>query len=792
MQSELVAAWLLTLVLHVGVLLTFAWLFDRAVLRARPAWRELLWRAALFGGVLTASAQTVLNVPTPARFALPGMGIASTSTAAADASRDTLAGREKPPVAVARSAAIASKVSASSAVTDRVSGSIGRAPQGATRSFWKPSWQLVLIAGWLAGALLALGRLLARWLRLTHVLAQARPLQNAAIAIDAAALAIQARIAVPRLVVLDELASPIAALGRRIVMPRWALDLLDREQLRAMLAHETAHLARRDPAWRLVTALWCALVWFLPLTMLARRRLDEIAELACDSWAAVHLGDGRSLAECLAECAERRIGGFDSELVAAMAHRDSPLLKRIDHLIEGVPLNTTISRTRAGVAALLALALAAVVLPGFGLPTAAAQPAASTPPTPPAPPAPPEPSAAPSAGEGHHVHVSSDISLFGFKHEFTSVEVSADGHSYRAKINGKIAFNDRDDDIASLSEGGTASFGETRSGSKRRVDYTSRGGKIEQHYFVDDREQTVDAAARSWIASIIAVVIRETAIDAEARVKRIYAKGGAAAVLDEIARIDSGYARGIYLKQLAASGKLTSAEVTRALGLIDGIDSDYERRNALAALAAAQPFDAAQQKLVVGQAAKIHSDYERAELLLGMLPTLAPDADLREAWLRAASGIHSDYEHRRTLSALLDSGHPDDATLAEIIDGAKSIGSDYERRELLVAAVKRIGDADRIAVAYTAATADIGSDYERREALLALINAPKFGANGTRAVLGVADKIGSDYECREVLIALARVMPDDADLIARYRGVARRLSDSERGAAERALDRFAG
>jgi hypothetical protein len=34
-------------------------------------------------------------------------------------------------------------------------------------------------------------------------------------------------------------------------------------------------------------------------------------------------------------------------------------------------------------------------------------------------------------------------------------------------------------------------------------------------------------------------------------------------------------------------------------------------------------------------------------------------------------------------------------------------------------------------------------------------------------------------------------MPNDADLIARYREVARRLPDYDRGEAERALDRFA-
>jgi hypothetical protein len=54
-------------------------------------------------------------------------------------------------------------------------------------------------------------------------------------------------------------------------------------------------------------------------------------------------------------------------------------------------------------------------------------------------------------------------------------------------------------------------------------------------------------------------------------------------------------------------------------------------------------------------------------------------------------------------------------------------------------------------------------------------------------VLDALSGIGSDYDCREVLVALAKVMPKDADLIARYRGVAQHLSDYERGEAERAL-----
>lgn len=788
MTSEIVAGWLLTVALHASVLLGIAWLLDRGTLRSRPAWRELMWRAAFFGGFVTASAQILLDAPLPLRIALPVATTTDTTTAPVAASRRDVADNAAVREAASSQNALEAKTHV---VALKSSASASSTPARATMFAWRlPSWHLMLIAGWLAGTLLALVRLGGGWLKLESLLRGASSIDNDALKTDAMALAIEAGVAAPKLAAHDELASPIAARGRRILLPRWAVELLDREQLRAMLAHETAHIARRDPSWKFATALWCAVFWFVPFAPLARRRLDEIAELACDAWAALHLGDGRSLAECLAECAERRIAGFDSSLAPAMARRGSPLLQRIDHLIDGVPMNTQVAGVRAGIVAALALAFAAFALPGISLRIASAQPA--PPPAPPAAPAPPSPPAPPSTrSEGHHVHISGDVTLGGGKHDLTIVEVNDKVHSYSAKIDGTIEFNDAENDVASLSGGGSASFSETSLGRTQRLEIANRGGKLERRYFLDDVERPVDATAQQWIATIIPTVIRETAIGAEGRVKRLRAKGGADLVIDEIGHIDSGYARGVYLKYLVAGGKLTSAQTTRALQLVDGIDSDYEKRNALAALAEAQPLDAAQQKLVMAQAGKIGSDYERAELLVGMLPQLVRDEDVRAAWLKAADGIGSDYEHRRTLSALLDQGNVDEATLVRVVGAAHSIGSDYERRELLTSAVRLSRNADQIANSYADAASDIGSDYERRESLLALIHAQGFGKVGAHAVLDAASGIGSDFDCREVLVALARVMPNDAELIAHYREVARKLSDSERGEAERALDRLA-
>ena len=473
MASEILAAWLITVALHASVLLGIAWQLDRGALRARPAWRELMWRAAFFGGIVTASAQVLLDVPASPRVALrtstvaaAASGNATSLNATVHDERSTAATRTESRVVVAAAPAVSSQRE-KSPVADATT-------MTSTLAARLPSWHLMLIAGWLAGALLALARLCAAWLRLERSLAAAVPVTSTMLDTDAAALAIQAGIDAPRLAALEELASPLAARGRRILLPRWAVDLLDREQLRAMLAHETAHIARRDPAWKFAIAAHCALFWFLPLAPLARRRLDEIAELACDAWAARHLGDGRSLAECLAECAERRVGGFDVELAPAMASRESPLLQRIDQLIAGVPMNTQNAGVGAGVVVVAVLALAALVLPGVSLSSASAQPVPPTPPTAPAAPAAPAAPSAASAKSEHHVHVSADVSFGGSKHEFTVVEINDNVHSYRAKINGKITFSDSEDDIASLSDGGSASFSETRLGRTQRIELTSR------------------------------------------------------------------------------------------------------------------------------------------------------------------------------------------------------------------------------------------------------------------------------------------------------------------------------
>jgi Zn-dependent protease with chaperone function len=90
----------------------------------------------------------------------------------------------------------------------------------------------------------------------------------------------------PRLRFL-ELSSPaVFCAGVRrteVVVSRGALELLDGEELAAALAHEVAHLARRDPAlsWGLMAAR--ALLFFNPVAQLLARVIARDAERRADA-----------------------------------------------------------------------------------------------------------------------------------------------------------------------------------------------------------------------------------------------------------------------------------------------------------------------------------------------------------------------------------------------------------------------------------------------------------------------------------------------------------------------------
>jgi beta-lactamase regulating signal transducer with metallopeptidase domain len=226
------------------------------------------------------------------------------------------------------------------------------------------SWASLALGLWAAGAGLLLLRLAGMKIALKRRLLQRAELPDSRMAAMLNRLCRQAGLARPvRLTFSNRISGPFVLGRREVCVPLRAEKSLTAEQQESLLAHELAHIVRRDSRWLLGSALLQSLFFFQPLNWLARRRLQEEAEYLCDDWAVGQTGQGIDLARCLAEVAcwiERRP---DPLLAPAMAGRRSIFVNRVQRLCRKGPLPLQVRRWKRLAAAVVLLASVSLLAP---------------------------------------------------------------------------------------------------------------------------------------------------------------------------------------------------------------------------------------------------------------------------------------------------------------------------------------------------------------------------------------------------------------------------------------------
>lgn len=129
----------------------------------------------------------------------------------------------------------------------------------------------------------------------------------------------------PRLLVAasDRPVALAAGISRpTLVLSRWMLSQLDRRELDSVVAHELAHIARRDylVAW-MATVLRDAF-WYLPTNWAAHRQLRRDMELAADDLAVAATARPLALASALAKVWEAGLGPQPASAVALASSSD--------------------------------------------------------------------------------------------------------------------------------------------------------------------------------------------------------------------------------------------------------------------------------------------------------------------------------------------------------------------------------------------------------------------------------------------------------------------------------------
>ncbi|MFO1020007.1 MAG: M56 family metallopeptidase [Planctomycetales bacterium] len=355
--------WILTWWMHSTLLIGGVWVLFKFRPQMSPALQERLWKTALVGAFLTATVQTAgwwrspfaislatarsipaaKETPSDPRVELLPALVFHNSLQARDAGLPEVE-RVRLPLKIARQEIPAEATSAKS-------GSVATSPllfpnatswSTVTSWFTVPAWLtwawLSRLAGCVSMAFLTFG--LIRWGKhLSALFAETRTQQllTAGTAVEVLAeLQHDARYRrTIRLMVTAGEEEPGAAgwLQPTITLPQRALDELSRAELKSLLAHELAHLVRRDPLWLAGTFLVQLAFPFQPLLWPARRRWQQVAEVECDALAVEWTADPIALAECLTRVLSWKLPPNPSLVVATLS-QGAELSRRVESLLE--------------------------------------------------------------------------------------------------------------------------------------------------------------------------------------------------------------------------------------------------------------------------------------------------------------------------------------------------------------------------------------------------------------------------------------------------------------------------
>ena len=370
------------------------------------------------------------------------------------------------------------------------------------------------------------------------------------------------------------------------------------------------------------------------------------------------------------------------------------------------------------------------------------------PPSPPSPPTPPAPPAPPSGSMSFHRDDNERSGTFSW---------SSNGESLEVKFRGSFELNDDDTDVIRMSPNGSLRISDGKWLRGRSVEFQADGsGTITRRFFVGSSERDFATEGRAWLQQNFPRFIRMSGFDAKGRVARFYKKGGADAVLKEIAQIEGSYGKKTYYAEL---------------------------------LRLAPPDPALARRVLAQAGGEISSDYEMATLLIDGADKLLLDEASRKSYFDAARTISSDSELKRVYTSALKRGPVSPGLLADVLTAARSIDSDYEASTLLVEVVRTYDVQGEIRAPFFALVDTVSSSYEKSQVLQALLKRGTLPADTLNDVLRTTASVSGSYEASQVLQLAARTQAISGPVRETYMKVADRLSGYEQNQALAALAR---
>ena len=770
---------------------------------AALAWTliHFLWQGALLGGAAFLTLRVVRPQRASARYAigvatLAAMVIVCTMTFAIGMrARPTDAMVSSTPAALF-APAVATPSAASQLIGDRTISMAGAVT--ASEAGWsiEPLDSRVLplvVIAWLIGVLAMSVRLAGGWLLTTQMTHRAAVAVSPAI--EAAARAIATRLHLRRTVAILEsqlVAVPtlIGWLKPVVLLPTAALAGLSPDQLRAILAHELAHVRRHDYLVNLLQSMVETLLFYHPATWWVSAQIRAEREHCCDDLAVEVCGDRLVYASALAELTT--LAGHRG---LALAATDGSLLNRVRRILG----SQRSMHEPAPAWPLLALVVLVVGAGSFSAnQSAQAEPATASQTAPVAPVAPVEllaPVAPASiATTDEQLIAAAYAQSDAAQAETSQAAIVAEQLREQAKwLAAEAARLRAEADMIRQAEAELRAVqdafevapppppppaemppppappqeaGVRGSGN---MTWSDNGESISVRWSgafrLNDDETDIEWIENGATVTVTDGVIFRSRVDLRGTasgIERNYSRNGLrrdyepegraflTAAIDRLIRHSGAFAKDRVARFLKRGGP------DAVLAQIDRLsDSSYVRRVYYSELLKQAPLtDALLTNVLDRVTREISSNYDKATVFTQAAALPAVTDAHRVAIARAVKSISSSYDQRRSLTAIATATPLAAAVAAAVVDAAGSISSNHDRAEVLIAVAEHGGVTGATAPAFMERVRTTSSSHDQRRVLTAVTaHAPLTDAVGVEIARTIG-AITSSHDQSSMLITL--------------------------------------
>src|SRR5450755_2242520 len=306
---------------------------------------------------------------------------------------------------------------------------------------------------------------------------------------------------------------------------------------------------------------------------------------------------------------------------------------------------------------------------------------------------------------------------WGNRGESTSNMVIKGDHFYEEiKYRGKFQLTDDETGFKTISPGGYFKFikneksVQAESNLKGEIDYRISDGK---DYLATDEQ------GKKLIAEAVKEMIYQ-GFDANARMERLYQKGGRQALISEIDSMRISPLKVLYLNRLFTIDSLSPADLALITKKIESLGSDLDEAQFLNKISCAQMKNPLTANAYFEIVNSLNSDLDKSGALQHIIDQDSVTEENTNKILNSSRGMGSDLEKANLYNKMIDKRLITGPHFDSLLDLISQMGSDLDKVNLYIKLTDEKNLSEAQWMRLTDKTAGLGSDMDKANLLIAI------------------------------------------------------------------------